>query len=117
VKAHNTQKKHTSMSPPEFERAIPASDLQQTNTLDRAATGTGEHLAPECYTMPTRNTKLCNKRSKYILIYNIISLLLNNCHPFAFTDKTNILLTKQFIAASKSVTGYTLLKPEQLMKR
>jgi hypothetical protein len=45
--AHNTQKKQTSMPPPEFEPATSASELPQTNALDRAATGPGGHFTPE----------------------------------------------------------------------
>jgi hypothetical protein len=39
---HNTYQRQTSMSPAEFEPAIPASEQPQTDSLDRAATGISE---------------------------------------------------------------------------
>ena len=38
---HNTQKRHTSMSPGGFEPAVPTSERPQAHALDRAATGIG----------------------------------------------------------------------------
>jgi len=38
---HNSHKRQTSMTPPGFEPAIPASERPQTHALDRASTGIG----------------------------------------------------------------------------
>jgi hypothetical protein len=40
-KTHNTHKRRTSMTPAEFELAVPASEGPQTHALDSAATGIG----------------------------------------------------------------------------
>jgi hypothetical protein len=42
VTTHNTHKRQTSMPPPRFEPAIPASERPQIHALDRAATGIGD---------------------------------------------------------------------------
>jgi hypothetical protein len=39
--AHNTHKRETSLTPAEFEPAIPVSERPQTYAVDRAATGIG----------------------------------------------------------------------------
>jgi hypothetical protein len=41
LKPHNTHKRHISMPPAGFERAIPASERPQTHALDRATTAIG----------------------------------------------------------------------------
>jgi len=41
---HNNHKRQTSMTPAEFEPAVPASDRSQAHTLDSGATGIGTSL-------------------------------------------------------------------------